>query len=160
QDLDELLAMLVPEGERGTSGTLIAAIRAAGADPELAARVSSTRDKLLARRYGPESVIGEDAKLTAEGRDIVGKVGGAGKKWRRPGTAAILLALFFTGTTLHAQAPAPERLYESGSLRAAADAFERRVAAEPAVAAHWYNLGATYYRMGEKGRAAAAWLEA
>ena len=40
QELDELLAMLVPEVERGSSGSLIAAIRAAGADPELAARVS------------------------------------------------------------------------------------------------------------------------
>jgi hypothetical protein len=160
QDLDDLLAMLVPEEERGSSGTLIAAIRAAGADPELAARVSSTRERLLARRYGPASVIGEDAKLTAEVRDIVGKLGGAVKAWRRPGTAAILLTLFLGGTNVRAQAPAPERLYESGSLRAAADAFDRRVAAEPAVAAHWYNLGATYYRMGEKGRAAAAWLEA
>ena len=158
-DLDELLAMLVPEQERGSSGALIAAIRAAGADPELAARVANTRDRLLARRYGPDSVIGEDTKLAAEVHDIVGRLGGAVKSWRRPGTAAVLLVLCL-GATLEAQAPAPERLYESGSLRAAADAFDRRLAVEPAVAAQWYNLGATYYRMGQKGRAAAAWLEA
>jgi hypothetical protein len=28
------------------------------------------------------------------------------------------------------------------------------------VAAHWYNLGAAYYRLGEAGRAEAAWLRA
>jgi hypothetical protein len=28
------------------------------------------------------------------------------------------------------------------------------------VAGHWYNLGATYYRLGEPGRAEAAWLRA
>jgi hypothetical protein len=159
-ELDELLAMLVPESERGSSGALAAAIRAAGADPELAARVSSTRDRLLARRYGPESVVGEDVRLTAEVREIVSRLGGAVKSWRRPGTAALLLVLLVGGTDLRAQAPAPERLYESGSLRAAADGFDRRVTAEPAVAAHWYNLGAAYYRMGQKGRATAAWLEA
>ena len=142
--------MLVPEEERGSSGSLIAAIRAAGADPELAARVSSTRDRLLARRYGPESVIGEDAGLTAEVREIVARLGGAVKAWRRPGSAAVLLALLLGGT-LQAQTPAPERLYESGSLRAAADGFARRVTTAPAVAAQWYNLGATYYRMGQKG---------
>jgi cytochrome c-type biogenesis protein CcmH/NrfG len=160
QELDELLAMLVPEGERWSSAAIIAAIRAAGADPELAARVSHTRDRLLARRYGPESVIGEDAKLAAEVRDIVARLGGAVKSWRRPGTAAGLLALLVGAATLQAQAPPPERLYESGSLRAAADAFDRRVETNPAVAEQWYNLGATYYRMGQKGRAAAAWLEA
>ena len=160
QDLEELLAMLVPESERGSSGTLAAAIRAAGADPELAARVSSTRDRLLARRYGPASVVGEDARLTAEVREIVGRLGGAVKSWRRTGSTVVLLAFLFSVSALRAQAPAPERLYESGSLRAAADAFARRVITDPAVAAHWYNLGATYYRMGQKGRATAAWLEA
>src|SRR4029077_1520370 len=104
--------------------------------------VSSTRDRLLARRYGPESVIGEDARLTAEVREIVARLGGAVKAWRRPGTAAVLLALLLGGT-LQAQTPAPERLYESGSLRAAADGFARRVMTQPAVAAQWYNLGAT-----------------
>jgi hypothetical protein len=28
------------------------------------------------------------------------------------------------------------------------------------VAAHWYNLGASYYRLGQDGRARAAWLQA
>jgi hypothetical protein len=65
----------------------------------------------------------------------------------------------FTGR-LSAQAPAPEGLYETGALRAAAEGFSRRTELEPAVAAHWYDLGAAYYRLGAKGRATAAWIRA
>jgi hypothetical protein len=43
---------------------------------------------------------------------------------------------------------------------AAAEEFASRAAREPAVAAHWYNLGAAFYRLGEDGRARAAWLQA
>ncbi|MBA3495554.1 MAG: hypothetical protein H0T86_00430, partial [Gemmatimonadales bacterium] len=74
---------------------------------------------------------------------------------------AVLLAMALgPGAPLLAQQPAPEQLYESGALQAAADAFARRAAAEPAVTGHWYNLGATYYRLGRLGRAEAAWLRA
>jgi tetratricopeptide (TPR) repeat protein len=59
-----------------------------------------------------------------------------------------------------AQAPPPEELYQSGALRAAAVGFERRTELEPASAAHWYNLGATHYRLGDRGDAMAAWLRA
>jgi hypothetical protein len=51
-------------------------------------------------------------------------------------------------------------LYEQGSLGAAAEEFAHRAALEPAVAGHWYNLGAAHYRLGHDGRARAAWLEA
>jgi hypothetical protein len=51
-------------------------------------------------------------------------------------------------------------LYEQGSLSAAAEGFARRAEAAPSVPAHWYNLGAAYYRLGSPGRASAAWLEA
>ena len=75
---------------------------------------------------------------------------------------AVLLSRLRAGAArrLAAQNPAPEQLYESGALRAAAEGFSRRAAAEPAVAGHWYNLGATYYRLGAPGRAEAAWLRA
>jgi hypothetical protein len=62
--------------------------------------------------------------------------------------------------TMAGQSPPPERLYESGALRAAAEGFARRAADEPAIAAHWYDLGAAYYRLGMKGHAAAAWHRA
>src|SRR5205807_1165500 len=54
-------------------------------------------------------------------------------------------------------APSAEALYDIGALRAAADSFAARAAARPGVAAHWYDLGATLYRAGADGRAAAAW---
>jgi hypothetical protein len=159
-ELDAILAMLVPEGARGTSGVLAAAIRAAGADPELAVRVSTVRDRLLARRYGPAAIAGEDAQLTAEVEDIVRRLGGAVKAWRVGSAALVAVVFLLTAPALWAQTPAPEQLYETGSLRAAADAFRRRVEAAPAVPAYWYNLGAAYYRLGLEGQAAAAWLEA
>jgi hypothetical protein len=158
-ELDEILAMLVPEGERRTSGVLTAAMRAAGADPELAARVTIVREQLLARRYGP-AAGGEDARLAAEAQDIVGRLGGAVKAWRAGGAALVAVAFLVAAPALRAQTPAPERLYDSGSLRAAADGFRRRVETDPAVPAHWYNLGAAYYRLGLEGQAAAAWIEA
>jgi hypothetical protein len=59
-----------------------------------------------------------------------------------------------------AQAPTAEALYEAGALRSAADSFSARAVAEPHVAAHWYNLGATLYRAGADGKAVAAWTRA
>jgi tetratricopeptide (TPR) repeat protein len=61
---------------------------------------------------------------------------------------------------VEAQAPPPERLYETGALRAAAEGFSRLTESEPNVAAYWYGLGASYYRLGMKGAASAAWLRA
>src|SRR2546422_3929654 len=52
----------------------------------------------------------------------------------------------FPYTTLFrslAQGPSAEALYAAGALRAAADSFAARAAAEPRTAAHWYNVGAT-----------------
>ncbi len=95
-------------------------------------------------------MIGEDAGLTAEVREIVARLGGAVKAWRRPGTAAVLLALLLGGT-LQAQTPAPERLYESGRCAPRRMGSPEESTTAPAVAAQWYNLGATYYRMGQKG---------
>jgi hypothetical protein len=72
--------------------------------------------------------------------------------------AGIVLSL--AAGTIAGQSPPPERLYESGALRAAAEGFARRAADEPAIAAHWYDLGAAYYRLGMEGHAAAAWHRA
>src|SRR2546422_10445793 len=69
----------------------------------------------------------------------------------------------FPYTTLFrslAQGPSAEALYAAGALRAAADSFAARAAAEPRTAAHWYNVGATLYRAGADGKAAAAWAVA
>lgn len=156
-ELNQLVWTLVPDPDRRFGDALAAALRAAGATTELAARVAVVRERLLARRYGPDP-SGDDQTLARDLRDVVHRLGGSLRGWR--GAATIVLAALFFGTALPAQAPAPEQLYQQGALRAAAAVFSHRAAAEPGVTAHWYNLGATYYRLGLKGRAAAAWIQA
>ncbi|HEX6105004.1 MAG TPA: BatD family protein, partial [Gemmatimonadales bacterium] len=158
-ELDGLIMALVPDPDRRSGARLAAAVRAAGADAELAARVAEVRERLFARRYGPDSARPEDPALAAEARDVARRLGGSLRGWLPQGTAALLLTWLLTAPAL-AQAPSPEALYADGSLAAAADGFGRRAAAEPGDPAHWYNLGATFYRQGQEGRAAAAWLQA
>jgi len=155
--LDDLIVALAPDPDRRFGPALAAAVRAAGADTELAARVTSVRERLLARRYAPGRGARDDDSLAAEAQDVVRRLGGSLRG--RAGAGALVL-LILAAAHGSAQNPAPEQLYESGALHAAADGFARRAAAEPAVAGHWYNLGATYYRLGEPGRAQAAWLRA
>src|SRR5207302_9065175 len=83
--------------------------------------------------------------------------GGRGRRW----LVAVCVGAFVGAAPppglAVAQAPSAEALYDIGALRAAADSFAARAAARPEVAAHWYNLGATLYRAGADGKAAAAW---
>jgi BatD DUF11 like domain len=158
ETLDAVVRGLVPDPDHRSRAGLAAAVRAAGADAETASRLAAVRERLLARRYGPPGILLEDASLTAEVEELVTRLGGSLRGWRR--TAALCLLLALLGGGAHAQAPAAEGLYQTGSLRAAAEGFSRRVELEPAIAAHWYNLGATYYRLGAKGRAAAVWTRA
>jgi hypothetical protein len=155
--LDQLIVTLAPDPDRRFGHALAAAVRAAGADAELAGRVASVRERLLARRYGPTATPADDQRLAAEAADVVRRLGGS---LRGHGAGALLLAALCVGGRLEAQNPAPEQLYESGALHAAADGFARRAGDQPAVAGHWYNLGAAYYRLGEPGRAEAAWVRA
>jgi tetratricopeptide (TPR) repeat protein len=160
EELDAVVRSLVSDPQRRSGRGLAAAVRAAGADSALAARIAAARERLLARRYGPGPGPSDDAALAAEVRDLVHRLGGSLRGWANRGTAALLLLLVLWSTGLWAQAPSPESLYQQGSLRAAAEEFGRRAEREPAAPAHWYNLGAAYYRMGQDGRARAAWLEA
>ena len=158
--LDDLVRTLAPDPDRRFGPALSAAVRAAGADAELAARVTAVRERLLARRYGPAGAPVEDAGLAAEAHEVVRRLGGSVRGWRGRVAGVVLLLTAAAAGRLPAQNPAPERLYESGALHAAADGFARRVAAAPAVGGHWYNLGAAYYRLGATGRAEAAWVRA
>ena len=158
EKLDALLRGLVPDPDQRSRAGLAAAVRATGADAEMAARVALVRERLLARRYGPPDLIDQDHTLIAEVEELVQRLGGSLRGWR--GLAPVVLVLSMVAGGLAAQAPPPEGLYETGALRAAAEGFSRRAELEPAVAAHWYNLGAAYYRLGAKGRAAAAWVRA
>jgi hypothetical protein len=158
ETLDAVVRGLVPDPDHRSRVGLAAAVRAAGADVETASRLAAARERLLARRYGPPGPSGDDAALTTEVDELVRRLGASLRGWR--GRGAVVGILLLLAAPLTGQAPSPERLYQSGSLRAAAEGFGRRAEAEPAVAAHWYDLGAAYYRLGSKGRAAAAWLKA
>jgi hypothetical protein len=159
EDLDEVVRGLVPDLDHRSRTGLAAAVRAAGADAETASRLAAARERLLARRYGPESFSQEDAALVAEVRELVGRLGGSLRAGH--GRAAVAgLMILVTGAPLTAQSPPPERLYETGALRPAAEGFARRAEVEPGVAAHWYGLGASQYRLGLKGHASAAWHRA
>src|SRR3989441_3086363 len=72
------------------------------------------------------------------------------------------LCLVVLGAPLvaRAQTPSAEALYDAGALRAAADSFAARAAAEPRVAAHWSSLGPALVRAGADGKAMAAWTRA
>jgi hypothetical protein len=160
EELDAMVRTLVPDPQRRSGAGLAAAVRASGADSALASRIAAVRERLLARRYGPQTAVPEDAALATEVRELTRKLGGSLRGWAGRGAALVALTATLWSQGLRAQAPSPEALYEAGSLRAAAEGFAHRADREPAVAAHWYNLGASYYRQGEDGRARAAWLEA
>jgi tetratricopeptide (TPR) repeat protein len=150
---------LVPDRDHRSRTGLAAAARAAGADADTARRLAAAREQLLARRYGPGGVSEEDAALVAEVQELMRRLGGSLRGWRRRGVVAGLVVGLLAGG-LAAQSPPPEQLYESGALRAAAEGFARRAELEPMVSAHWYDLGAAYYRLGLRGHAAAAWQRA
>jgi BatD DUF11 like domain len=159
EQLDSVVRALVPDPDLRSRSGLAAAVRAAGADVDTASRIAAVRERLLARRYGPPGPSPEDTALITEVEELVDRLGGSLRGWRGPAVTLLLLAMMGT-SRLAAQTPAPEGLYEAGALRAAAEGFSRRTDAEPRVPAHWYNLGAAYYRLGEKGRASAAWVRA
>jgi tetratricopeptide (TPR) repeat protein len=160
EELDAIVRTLVPDPQRRSGAGLVAAVRAAGADGALAGRVAAARERLLARRYGPAAGDRDDPALATEVHELVRRLGGSLRGWAGRGAAVVPLVVALWSTGLRAQAPSPEVLYEEGSLRAAAEGFAHRAEREPAVAGHWYNLGAAYYRLGQDGRARAAWLEA
>ena len=159
EELDDVVRGLVPDPDQRSRAGLAAAVRAAGADADTAWRLSAAREQLLARRYGPGESSADDPALVAEVHELIRRLGASLRGWRGRGAAAVVLLGLFTAS-LTAQSPPPERLYETGALRAAAEGFARRAEVERTVAAHWYNLGASYYRLGSRGHAAAAWHRA
>jgi hypothetical protein len=159
EELDAVVRGLVPNPDQRSRVGLASAVRAAGADAETAWRLAAAREQLLARRYGPGEVAGEDTALVAEVQELIRRLGASLRGWRGRGVVTGVVAGLLAGG-LSAQTPPPEKLYETGALRAAAEGFARRAELEPEVAAHWYDLGASYYRLGLKGHASAAWHRA
>lgn len=170
------LTALVPDAASREGASLTRALQSAGVDRSIAMHVARLRDRLRATRYGPPQRSGEDLRaLGAELAQVLraleperrggrrGRVGGAG--------AGVSLAALL-GVLATAAAPArgwaqqgegsssAEALYQAGALRAAADSFAARAAADTLNPAHWYDLGATLYRSGADGKAVAAWVTA
>ena len=132
------------------------ALREAGADAALADRVMAVRDRLGAARFaGGEGT--EGAGLLAEVKQVARSL----ERLARRGRAGVgLLLLLAAAPALHAQQVPAERLYETGAYRAAVEAYTVRVEAAPEAMADWYGLGAAAYRLGDDGRAIAAWTSA
>src|SRR2546425_946890 len=152
-----LLASHVPDPVARDGDGLARALRAAGVESAVADHVMRLRDRLRAARYGPQG-LGDAVELSAELTQVLKALGAEPRASRRRRllVALGLLGLVTPGAVV-AQGPSAEALYEVGALRAAADSFAARAAAQPRVAAHWYNLGATLYRAGADGKAMAAW---
>lgn len=137
---------------------LRARLHAAGVEERLARRAADAWGRVRALRFAPgeardAAAVAEEARAVA--RSLTPRV----RRGRVLGACIALAALASAGRGA-AQAPPAEQLYEAGALHAAADGFLARARSNPAVAAHWFNLGAAYYRLGEDGDALAAWARA
>jgi hypothetical protein len=161
RELRDTLARLVGTASTAEGPPLLAALRAAGVDPALATHVVRVRERLRQAVFGPDGPSDAD-ELTAEVREVLralaGESGGAERNVLLPLATVLALCALVGGAA--AQSARPEQLYDAGAYRTAADSFAVRTAQQPAVAAYWYDLGAAFYRLGEDGRARAAWIRA
>jgi len=163
REFQAVLASHVPDRTTRDGDGLARALRATGLERAVADHVMRLRDRVRAARYGPQGV-GDAAELAAELRQVM-RVLGADVVRRRAGVAVLVVFAALGTGPAHAQSPRgevlrAEVLYDAGALRFAADSFAARASAEPDVAAHWYNLGATLYRAGADGKAVVAWTRA
>ncbi len=162
RELDAVLAVLAPDWQAREN--LTGALRAAGMHEDIANKVAQLKERLGAHCFGPERER-DPGDLVTEVRRAVQELGLEAARMRRrrlsaKGSAAVLIGVIALGSAHGAQRADPHRMYEAGALRAAAGEFTRLAAHSPQVASYWYNLGATYYRLGHDGRAAAAWMRA
>lgn len=162
EELSRTLAGLVPRLPNFEGEKLESALRSAGIETGTARRAVEVRERVRAARYGPAGSLDRKAIL-AETREMIDRLApaGAAGRTRRAITAGLLLVALgpvrsgFAQTTM-----SPEVLYERGALSSAASAFAERARLEPDVPAHWFNLGASRFRMGAAGSALAAWTRA
>lgn len=158
----------VPDAATREGVGLARALQAAGVDRSVATHVVRVRDRLRAARYGPRG--GEDFKsLQSELEQVLRaleseRVGRRSRSSVLGASLAVLLALLAVGAGARGQGTegvtGAEALYRAGALRAAADSFAARAAADTLNPAHWYDLGAALYGGGADGKAVAAWVTA
>jgi hypothetical protein len=156
--LHRALAAFVPGLDAAEDADVRLALELAGLDGALAERAVRLRSELRVARYGPRGV--EQPGLAREAEEAARELGEGARQRRRrrsvAGTVALALAVVGGGSA-GAQGGSATLQYERGDLAAAADQFAGLASRQPGVAAHWYNLGAARYRLGEDAAAAAAW---
>jgi hypothetical protein len=162
-ELHDLLQHMVPDVDEREDHELLQDLRMSGVGKDTAERLVHLRRRLREARYGPEPTLQPTQALLDEVQSIVREVRGREpiRGWHRAALVGLAVLLSVT-SILSAQdrPPSPETLYEVGALSAAAQGFRDRVASEPDTPAHWYNLGAAHYRLGQEARAAWAWNHA
>jgi oxygen tolerance protein BatD len=164
----KLLTARVADAPAREGTGLVRALQVAGVDRSVALHVVRVRDRLRAARYGPRGV--EDFKsLQSELEQVLRSLESEriGRRSRASGlgaSLAVLLSFCAAGAAVRAQGmenvTGAEALYRAGALRAAADSFAARAAADTLNPAHWYDLGAALYGSGADGKAVAAWVTA
>lgn len=164
----KLLTARVADAPAREGAGLVRALQVAGVDRSVALHVVRVRDRLRAARYGPRGV--EDFKsLQSELEQVLRSLESerVGRRSRASGlgaSLAVLLSVCAAGAAVRAQGmenvTGAEALYRAGALRAAADSFAARAAADTLSPAHWYDLGAALYGSGADGKAVAAWVTA
>ncbi len=139
---------------------LARAMAPATLDPELAARLRELGERVAAARFAPAGARAP-ANLLKEVTETLARAevtqSSAGRRWRRRTGLTLMLLLAFRASPAQS---VPERLYEAGAFRAAADGFRRRAVLAPEITTHWLNLGDAAYRGGDDAEALAAWVRA
>ncbi len=153
------LAQLVPDADTRDARGLVAALRAVGVEAPVAAHAVRVRDRLWQASYGPEGGI-DPAELGREVEEILRSLTGARLAVERPVLVGAMMLVMMTGAPGQSLIQSPERLYEAGAFRSAADSFRVRAEQEPWYSGHWQNWGNSLYQLGEAARARAAWLRA
>jgi hypothetical protein len=162
RQLAQALRSLAPRAGEVDREELIRALRAAGLDDTEASEIVALQERIRAARFSGEGALQRHALVEQVNRMVARlREEGAGSR-RGPGARVALLLLAALAAPaapmpLRAQTPSAEELYQAGALRAAATGFALRTQSVPESPAAWYNLGATWFRLGEDASATAAW---
>lgn len=147
--LEQLIAGLVAEADRGDPAALSRGLRAAGIDRAGAAETARLKAEIDRLRFTP----GDSSEVGPLGRDAAALIARLpGRIRRRAGVLALLLV---AGTAVAAGQERPESLYRQGAFGPAAAGFAARSRAFPRQWAHWYDQAAARYLAGDDAAAAA-----
>ncbi|MFI5209999.1 MAG: BatD family protein [Gemmatimonadales bacterium] len=157
RQLAQALKSLVPRAAELDGEGLLRSLRAAGLEDAEGKEIVALQDRIRATRFSGEGGLQRHALVEQVNRVVARlREEGAGSR-RGAGVVLLLLAAVLSSTALSAQTPSAEELYQAGALRAAATGFALRTQSVPESPAAWYNLGATWFRLGDDASATAAW---